>query len=917
MSDILEQVSSQDKKNPRVSMWASFIIGIANLIFFGFALSAVLRLGYFDWINSILVSLTGIIAITSFICIVLVKKGQYVLGTSLIFIANLLPSLAASILLRDISLITIAYLLFSALFLIVFVLPEKSKRWASIASFAVILISILADILNPAFQNPTEGLENFAPIIIGAMTIGFIATLVYQVHGSTIRVKLLFVVFGVLSVVVFFQTGVNLRVAREQSEEAERLKLLSLYEDYSENVDTLTNTSAMLSISFADREDIRELLIARNRTALLELLTPVYTSLKTQYNIRHLYVEKPDGTVFVRVHNPKKYGDNITYRLTAAAALETQETVSGVEVGPSRIGIRSVSPLWENGNFIGMVEVGLDYDQEFVDTFKARHHADYNLWITYDAAQIPGLTPATDAPAPPTDQVFFYAGTNPISLPIEDNVYNEVLNSKKEVIQFVTVNGEELGVIIAPMIGYGDKAIGIVEILTPRTETLATITRSRRIVLVPAIVLTLIGLILMWVIINQVVLRPVGLLTAVAKKQIAGELSARVENLPPDEFGYLGNTFNTLSEQLETTYKTQEATIAERTKNLEERSAYLESSARVSQAVASITDTDELTAQIVKLIKERFNLYYVGLFLADEKNEWAILQAGTGEAGKTMLKNKHRLKIGEGMIGWSIANAEARIALDVGDDAVHFKNPDLPETRSEGALPLRSRGRVLGALTIQSAEGRAFNQDIINTLQIMADQVAVALDNAELFAKSKAALKAEREAYGELSQEDWQALLQRQHIPSYLSDAPNSVYPVRYQQPPKTIQALQDEEVLQDNGLTAVIPIKIRGHLLGGVKLRKDKEDGAWTKEQLELAKTLAEQISISLESARLFDQSQRRVARERVIGDASARMRETLSIESVLQAAAEELHKALGGMETKVWLDAKQTENEKEKNDG
>ncbi len=353
-----------------------------------------------------------------------------------------------------------------------------------------------------------------------------------------------------------------------------------------------------------------------------------------------------------------------------------------------------------------------------------------------------------------------------------------------------------------------------------------------------------------------------------------------------------------------------EKRVKERTAELERNSSYRESAAEVSRAIASLIDTDELIWQVVNLIKERFNLYYVGLFLVDSSEKWAILRAGTGEAGKAMLENEHRLKIGEGMIGWCIANAKARIALDVGEDAVRFDNPHLPETHSEGALPLRSRGQVLGALTIQSREKAAFTSEIITILQTMVDQIAIAIDNAQLLAQNEAALKAERKAYGELSREDWLEILQRQKTFSYLSNAPNSVYPIQHKKSSETLRNLQEKRFLEDDGLTAFIPIKIRGYLLGGIRLRKEKN--IWTKEQLDLAETLASQISISLESARLFDQSQRRAVRERIIGQAGAKMRETLNIESVLETAAKELHKALGGMETKVWIAPENDDNSK-----
>ncbi len=163
------------------------------------------------------------------------------------------------------------------------------------------------------------------------------------------------------------------------------------------------------------------------------------------------------------------------------------------------------------------------------------------------------------------------------------------------------------------------------------------------------------------------------------------------------------------------------------------RSDRLQTVAEVSRVANSILQIEVLIETSVNLIRNRFNFYYVGLFLVDEAAEWAVLAAGTGEAGERMLARHHRLKVGIGMIGWSVANRQARIALDVGEDAVRFVNPDLPDTRSEMALPLISQEEVLGALTVQSVAERAFSNEDITLLQTMADQLANAIKNARLF----------------------------------------------------------------------------------------------------------------------------------------------------------------------------------------
>ncbi|MBU1662655.1 MAG: GAF domain-containing protein [Chloroflexi bacterium] len=401
----------------------------------------------------------------------------------------------------------------------------------------------------------------------------------------------------------------------------------------------------------------------------------------------------------------------------------------------------------------------------------------------------------------------------------------------------------------------------------------------------------------------QQITGPILAITATATEIAAGDLNKTAPVLTKDEIGTLAQAFNSVTARTRDLINTLEERVAERTRDLELRSAYLEGAAEVSRAAASILESDALIRQVVELIKERFVLYYVGLFLIDEMHEWIVLQAGTGEAGRKMLARNHRLKIGEGMTGWSIAHAEARIALDVGEDAVRFDNPDLPETRSEGALPLRSRGRVFGALTVQSSQPAAFNQDIITTLQTMADQIAVAFDNAELFAKSEASLEAERRAYGELSQDAWKALSRSQSIPRYLSDAPGIAHPIKEQQQAQTLQALQNGQIIQEDGLTAIIPLKSHGQVLGGVRLRKPEDSGAWTQTQIELVETLSEQLGVALESARLYQDTQRRAARERLTGEVTARMRETLDIETVLKTATREFLSVLNLAEVEVRL--------------
>ncbi|MGD9099490.1 MAG: GAF domain-containing protein, partial [Anaerolineae bacterium] len=172
----------------------------------------------------------------------------------------------------------------------------------------------------------------------------------------------------------------------------------------------------------------------------------------------------------------------------------------------------------------------------------------------------------------------------------------------------------------------------------------------------------------------------------------------------------------------------------------ERRARLFQAANEVGREVASILDLDELLPKTVDIICDAYGFYYAGVFLLNQTKEWAVLRAGRGEAGKAMIAARHKLKVGgNSMIGAAVGLREARIALDVGEEAVFFKNPHLPHTRSEMALPLVVGETVLGAVTVQSVEERAFSNDDIQTLQTMADHLAVAIHNAQLLKELEAA----------------------------------------------------------------------------------------------------------------------------------------------------------------------------------
>jgi GAF domain-containing protein len=221
---------------------------------------------------------------------------------------------------------------------------------------------------------------------------------------------------------------------------------------------------------------------------------------------------------------------------------------------------------------------------------------------------------------------------------------------------------------------------------------------------------------------------------------------------------------------------------------------------------------------------------------------------------------------------------------------------------------LRSRGRVLGALTVQSDRPAAFDEIAMAALQTMADQVAVALDNAHLFAESQAALEAARRAYGELSREAWGELLRVWPDLAYRSDE-HSVSDARDIWRPEMEEALQTGKTVHGNDehagakLSLAVPVRVRGNVIGVLETYKPGEADDWTPEEVALMETLTEQLGMALESARLYQDTQRRAMQERLIGEVTSRMRESLDVDRVLQTAVREFGEKLGVAEVKIRL--------------
>jgi GAF domain-containing protein/HAMP domain-containing protein len=380
---------------------------------------------------------------------------------------------------------------------------------------------------------------------------------------------------------------------------------------------------------------------------------------------------------------------------------------------------------------------------------------------------------------------------------------------------------------------------------------------------------------------SRAIARPLTELASTATEIAAGNLGLTAPINRRDEIGTLAGAFNTMTGRLRVLITELEERVTARTRELEERSGYLEAAALVGSTAAATLESESLIRRVVDLIRDHFDLYYVGLFLVDQDGRWANLRAGTGEAGRRMLARGHRIPVGEGMVGWSIEHGQSRTAGDALEDSARLWVDELPETRSEAAVPLRVRGRTIGALTVQDRHALTFDGDLMAALQMMADQVAVALENARLFAEAQEALEAAHRAYGELTGHAWGELLRLR-----------PGFGFRCTERGLSVAAGPAKESLAGGAGTLSLPIQVRGHVIGTVETLKPT---GWSEDEIALLNKVVDQLGAALDNARLYEESQRRAAREQLARQMADKLKSLTEIEAIASTAADELGRVLG----------------------
>lgn len=378
-----------------------------------------------------------------------------------------------------------------------------------------------------------------------------------------------------------------------------------------------------------------------------------------------------------------------------------------------------------------------------------------------------------------------------------------------------------------------------------------------------------------------------------------------------------------------------------------QRALDVQTASEIARDISKAISLDELLQKAVALIPQRFNLYHAAIFLLDEKREFAVIREGTGNVGQKMKQMGHKLAVGsKSTVGYASGRGEMLVINDTLADATHRPNPLLPDTRAEAAIPLKVGDRIIGVLDVQSTEPYSFTPDKLRTLQVLADQLAIAIENAELFTRMQENLSQQRllhnitaQATGSASLEDaldmavqgLQVTLGGDRVSILLLDNQKQTLRVvaargysesemRRMVIPlgrgitgwaaKTKQSLYIEDVRQDPRYISIpgveirselaIPLLYRNEVLGVLNIETEHEAGfdANTREILE---TMASNLAAIIANARLIERIRQQANRQRMLYEATLKLRRATSIEAVLRATTQELALALNATRAEI----------------
>ncbi len=688
-----------------------------------------------------------------------------------------------------------------------------------------------------------------------------------------------------VALAILLIAGIGTGIA-SQNHAQERQKLTQLGEAFQAETEWLADSAMGLAASIAGNPEIQDALIRQDKETLLALAKPSYEQAAAALPLGGLTFFTPDGDFFLSAL--QQSGGESRMREQAASsvarmALSSRRPESGIALSTRGLGVYAAIPIHRGGAFAGIAEISLRLDTLALQDIKEKFGSDLQIFLNREAIVETGEGEYVAGLEAPIPALAGYATT--LARPVfgDEEAYQSALEGKPRT--SYTQNLQERHTIRSlPLKDINGNVIGVTDIVLNRAAESRAQNQRMALALSAIIAAAVLSSLGVRHFTNRALL-PLQELSEAAKTVLSGDTKLNLETHSDDELGLVSRALSSLSRHIRTLQGDMERRVAERTQELEKRTLYLQSAAEVARASATLTELDTLLNRTATLINEHFQLYHTAIFLRDPTGEHAILRAAAGYNHEAILSQNISLKVGsEGAVGRVIATGKAYMVSDTASDPYYISNPSIPDVRAEIIVPLRVADRILGALSVSSDTVNAPVVNEVHIIQILADQIAIAIENARLLEENRAALAASRRLYGEISQAEWSRVLSARLL-GYESTT-RGVRPIS-EAPPASDEPLEAEGILE-------VPLEVHGKTIGAIYAEKPPRED-WQPDERVILQQVARQISLALESARLFHALQERSRRETIITQIADAMGQTPDMDIMLQNILRELGDSLG----------------------